>query len=95
MVEEVLLQVVSSPIKFGGRARVNDKTLDEANIKEETLVVVSSEKKDVLVTIYSDMLIEEGLIKLRGEDMRKLGVKDDAKVTMKEHSSLLKKQTLG
>ncbi len=94
MVDEIELSVVSSPIKFGGRARVNEKTLDETRIDEGSLVVISSDKRDILLTIYSDLLIDEGLVKLREDDMRKLGVKEGAVIKMKKHSSLLKNKPL-
>ncbi len=94
MVDEIKLRVVSSPIKFGGRARINEKTLGETGIDEGSLVVISSDKKDILVSIYSDMLIDEGLVKLREEDMRKLNVKEGGEVNMKEHSRLLKNKPL-
>ena len=94
MNEEITLRVVSSPIKFGGRARINEKTLSDTGMEDGTLVVISSERRDILVSVFSDGLIEEGFISLREEDLRKLGVKEGAKVTMREHSRLLKKKTL-
>ena len=83
------LEVQESPVQFGGRARVNKNTLDSKNLQEGASIVISSESKDILVNIYSDNLIKDGMIKLRGEDRKKLNVKEGDKVYIKEHQTLL------
>lgn len=94
MQKKVTLQTEESPIAFGGRARINKSVLEQLNVEEGNLVVVSSEDKDILVSIYSDEMIDEGKIKLRKNDLKKLKVDEDKYVEIKEHQSYLQKSFL-
>lgn len=89
MSNHLTLKVEESPVKSGGRSRVSRQTLQELNLGEGELVVLSSNKKDILVTLYCDNLIRNGQIKIRQQDLRKLGVKEGDEVKLKQHQSLL------
>ncbi len=90
MQEEGLLDVEKSPIKFGGRARVSKNTLNELGIDNGDQVVVSSESKDILVTIFSDDLLDDRVIRLREDDRKKLDVEEGQTVKIARHKKLLK-----
>ena len=85
------MTVQRSPVKFGGRARTSKDILNELDITEGDLILIRSEKKDVLVSLYYDDIMENGKIKLREEDLKKLGVDEGDLVTIKKHHSLLNK----
>lgn len=89
MKSDINLRVEESPVKSGGRSRINQKTLEKLNIAEGESVVLRSNHKDILVTIYSDDLIEEGGIKVRQQDLKKLSVKEGDEIKIKKHQSLL------
>lgn len=91
MAEGKTLDVKESPIQFGGRARVNSNVLDDLDINEGDQVVLSSKSADVLVSIYSDNLLEEGIIKLRGKDRKKLAIQEGDEIEVRKHKSLLNK----
>lgn len=83
------LIVEKSPIKSGGRARVNIEILKELKIDTGQQVVISSEKKDILVKVYGDTLMDKGKIRLRILDLKKLDVERGDEVTIREHEKLL------
>jgi len=85
------LEVENSPIESGGRARVNEEIMKEAELEDGQMIVVSSENKDILVSAYSDYMIEREKISLRVNDRKKLGVQEGDKVTVREHKKLLQK----
>ncbi len=89
MSNNLTLKVEESPVKSGGRSRVSQDTLKKMSLAEGELVVLSSNNKDILVTLYCDNLIGNGKIKIRHQDLKKLGVKDGDEVTIKQHQSLL------
>ncbi|MFW5945546.1 MAG: hypothetical protein ACOCSJ_01710 [Candidatus Natronoplasma sp.] len=91
MTEAERLVVEKSPVEAGGRARVNSAILDELEITRGDLTVVSSDKKDILVTVFGDDLVDEGRIRLRVNDMDKLGVEEDEEVSVKKHKKFLTK----
>jgi len=91
MTEAEKLVVEKSPIESGGRARVNNEFLDKLEISSGDLVVISSDKKDILVNIFGDDLVEEGKIILRVLDVEKLGVTEEDEVSVKKHQKLLTK----
>jgi len=86
-----MLVVEKSPIESGGRARVNSTILEKLGVSSGDLVVVSSDKKDILITIFGDDLIDEGKIRLREFDVEKLAVVEDEEVSVKKHKTLLTK----
>lgn len=89
MTNDLTLRVEESPVKSGGRSRINRKTLEKLNITEGESVVLRSNHKDILVTIFSDNLIDEGEIKIRQQDLKKLSVKEGDEIKIKKHQSLL------
>ncbi len=85
------LFVEESPIRSGGRVRVNAEVLKRLEVETEDLIVVSSDKKDILVKIYGDDLIDEDKIRIRISDREKLGVEEDEEVSVRKHQKLLTK----
>ena len=90
MTEDKTLTVDCSPVKVGGRARINSKIKDKFNMKEGELGVVSSEVKDILVSVYSDKFVNEGDIILRKDDIKKLNVTKGETVRLRKHESTIK-----
>ncbi len=88
------LNVEESPVTMGGRARINKNNLAKLGIKEGSLVVLSSEEKDILVNIYSDQLVDEGSVVIRKEDMKKLITAEGCSVKVRPHSKVLKSKPL-
>jgi len=91
MTEAERLAVEKSPVESGGRARVNNEFLDKLEINNGDLVVISSDKKDILVTVFGDDLVDEGKIRLRVLDVDKLGVTEEDEVSVKKHTKFLTK----
>ena len=89
MTEIDTLFVEESPIRSGGRVRVNIEVLKRLEVKTGDLVVISSDKRDILVKIYGDDLIDEDKIKIRVSDVKKLGVEESEEVTVRKHQKLL------
>ncbi len=94
MLDNLTLQAKESPVKFRGRARINQKNLDDIGISEGSLAVLSSNEKDILINIFSDELVDEKNIIIRGEDMRKLGISEGGSVKIRVHSRILKPKAL-
>ncbi len=91
MTEDDVLIVEVSPVRSTGRARVNSKVLKKLDISNGELVVVSTEKNDILVSIFGDELVEESNIKLRILDVEKLRTEEGKEVKIRKHQKLLKK----
>jgi len=91
MTKRLTLRVEESPVESGGRVRVNKGDIKDHDIQEGDLIVVSSEKKDILVSIYTDEMIEEGRISIRVEDRKKLKVGEGDEVEIRKHEKLLNK----
>ncbi|MFP3871745.1 MAG: hypothetical protein ACLFVL_02570 [Candidatus Aenigmatarchaeota archaeon] len=91
MTEQLRLEVENSPIEAGGRVRIDKDTLEELNVVEGELIVVSSKNKDILVSVYSDEMMEKGKISIRVKDRKKLEVEEGDGVDVREHKNLLHK----
>ncbi|MGM0406226.1 MAG: hypothetical protein ACQEQM_08820 [Thermoplasmatota archaeon] len=91
MVKEKVLAVDISPVKVGGRARVNSKTIIDLDLEEGDLAIVSSESKDILVSTFSDKFVNDGEIMLREQDIEKLNVSKGDNVSLRKHQSILTK----
>ncbi len=85
------LTVEPSVISIGGSARVQKSALQGLGIDDGGLAVIRSEKKDVLLNVFPDGMLDDGIIKLRKVDMDKLSVQEGDKVKMMAHESILKK----
>lgn len=83
------LLVEKSPIKAGGRARINQEIFEKLEVETGDNVVVSSDDKDILVRIYGDDIVEKDKIILRSRDVEKLGVEEKEEVTIRKHKKLL------
>ncbi|MBS3816100.1 MAG: hypothetical protein KGY76_00875 [Candidatus Thermoplasmatota archaeon] len=91
MKEEITLKVKKSPVESGGRVRVNNSIIEDLDMEDGDLIVVSSKNKDVLVSAYSDEMIEEDNISIRVKDRKKLGVEEEDEVEVRKHEKLLNK----
>ncbi len=91
MTNGLILIVTESRVKSGGRVRVNDEDVEDQEINDGELIVVSSEKKDILVSIYTDDMIKKGRISIRGHDRKKLKVEEGDEVDIRKHEKLLNK----
>ncbi len=91
---ELKLEAEQGSVRIGGRARVNPEDLDRIGITEGDLAVLSSDHKDILVNIFSDIFVERGKIIIREDDMKKLKVGDGGTVELTEHESLLNQNFL-
>ncbi len=91
MTKEKVLTVDRSPVKVGGRARVNPNTIEELNLDEGELAIVSSKTKDILVSAFSDNFVDDGGIMLREQDINKLNISKGDKVNLRKHESILTK----
>lgn len=91
MTQDDILVVETSPVRSTGRARVNSEVLDKLDISSGELAVVSTDKKDILLSLFGDNLIEEGKIKLRILDAEKLGTEEGEEIKIRKHQKLLKK----
>ena len=92
------LKVAKSVIKVDGTCRVHDSVLPDLGMEEKDQLTIHFEDEAVLCTLYADDLVPKGTIKLRGEDMKRLGVSEGHKVLvgsrddMKRHVKELKEQ---
>lgn len=78
-------------VKIGGSARVHTKSMSALGIRDGELAVIRSDKRDILVNLFSDTMVEEGCIKLREGDMEKLSVVSGAVINVMGHEGLLKR----
>lgn len=91
MTQEKILTVENSPVKVGGRARVSFSTVKDLDLEEGDLAIVSSESKDILVSTFCDKFVEDNVIVLREQDIKKLNVSKRDNVTLRKHQSILTK----
>ncbi|MFO7991790.1 MAG: hypothetical protein R6U61_05805 [Thermoplasmata archaeon] len=91
---ELTLEAEQGSIRINGRARINPEDLDRLGISEGELAVLSSDYKDILVSIFSDIFVEKGKIIIREDDMKKLKVGGGDTVELTEHQSLLNQNFL-
>jgi formylmethanofuran dehydrogenase subunit D len=88
-VTKIELEVKESPIEGkDGVARISDDILTKLQAEEGHSVVVASESKELLITIYADQMIETNKISLRPGDRKKLGVAGGDKVFLSPHKTV-------
>jgi formylmethanofuran dehydrogenase subunit D len=85
---ELRIQQRAFPSK--GRARIHESLLGKLDLKEGDEVELSTEKtgKPVVVTVFADLLVEEGYIRLSTEDIAKLGTAPGTMVKVKKRPPL-------
>ena len=78
---ETRLKVKMSPIRFKGSVRVHHSVLEEIGCSVKDQVVIISDKKKILRTLFADDHVEEDSIKLRAHAMssRYRGIDSDPK----------------
>lgn len=74
------LKVAKSVIKVDGTCRVHDVVLPSLELDEKDQMAILHEDELILCTVFADDLVTKGSIKLRGEDMKRLGVNEGTKV---------------
>ncbi len=85
------LEVKESKINRGGRTRICPKAFSEVETDTGKKVVVSSEEEDILLTAFTDDLVEEGAIYLRKKDMSRLDVNLGDTVSVSSYTSVSEK----
>lgn len=91
MAKSKTLEVQVSPVKTGGRVRINPDIKSDLDLEEGGLAIVSSETKDILVSTFYDEYVDEGKIILREGDRKKLNITEGESVGLRKHQSLLNK----
>jgi len=76
-----------------GRVRLHESKLTELGIAEGDHVDLVNEagKKTVTVTVIADRMVGEGEVRVSGEDLKALGLKEGAEVTVKRTPPLKEK----
>jgi formylmethanofuran dehydrogenase subunit D len=88
-VTKIELEVKESPIEGkDGVARISDDVLAKIGAEEGHSIVVASESKELLITIYADQMIEPNKISLRPGDRKKLSVAGGDKVFLTPHKTV-------
>ncbi|NLV28249.1 MAG: hypothetical protein GXY48_14010 [Methanomicrobiales archaeon] len=79
--EEATLQAVKRAMPGHGRARIHQKLLSLLAIEEQAEVEVSTKAGATLtLTVFADELVEDGTIRISGEDLKKLKIPDGGEV---------------
>lgn len=73
--ESIKLIVKKSTIPGGGIARIHEKYLSNLSIQSGENVVVTFKDKSIIIKVFSDSLIGNRDIRLRENDIKKLGVR--------------------
>ena len=90
------LTVKKSPIKVDGTCRVPETVLPLIDVEEKGQLAIHFREKSILCTMFADHMISDGHIKLRSEDMERIGAKEGDSVVvasrkdMKEYEKVLK-----
>jgi len=82
------LTVKKSAVKGEGIARIHESVLGSLTIQSGENVVVSSNTKSILVTVFGDTLIGKNDVRLRENDMKKLGVKKGDYINVKNYRKI-------
>ncbi len=82
--EEATLQAVKRAMPGHGRARIHEKLLSFLSIEDQSEVEVSTDAGATLtLTVFADELVDEGTIRISGEDLKKLNIPDGGVVHVK------------
>ena len=90
------LTVRKSHIKVDGTCRVPESVLPLVDVEEKGHLAIHFGGESIMCTMFADHMMTEGHIKLRSEDMEKLGAKEGDSVViasrkdMKEYEKTLK-----
>ena len=79
--KEATLQAVKRAMPGHGRARIHEKVLSFLGVDDQSEVEIRTDEGATLtLTIFSDAVVEEGTIRISGEDLKKLNIPDGGKV---------------
>lgn len=82
--EEATLQAVKRAMPGHGRARIHEKLLSVLGIEDqEEVEVISDAGKTLTLNVFSDDMVEEGMIRVSETDLQKLGIPDGGKVIVR------------
>lgn len=85
-------KVKKSIIGHAGRARISQEGLDKLGIRESgDLVVLEAGSRTVLVELYADVLVEEGYIRIRGCDLKRLDALEHDSINVHPYKPITKK----
>lgn len=87
----VQLKIKKSVIGKGGRARIAEPSFEEIGVEEGDLVVIESDDRTVLVEAYSDIIVEDGYIRVRYTDMERLEVLEEDTISVYPYKPISKK----
>lgn len=85
------LKVEESKINRGGRTRVCPEAFAELETDTGKKIVVSSGEESILLTAFTDDLVEENTIYLREKDMSRLNVVPGDTVSVSSYQSVPEK----
>ncbi len=86
------LQIRSSIIGRPGRARISEECFSELEIGGQgDLIIVERETKTVLLEAYSDILVEDGYIRVRWNDLNRLAAVEHDTVHIYPYKPLTRK----
>ncbi len=86
------LKIKKSIIGQPGRARISEHMFDELGLKEHgDLLVVERNSRTILVEAYADILVEEGYIRVRWNDLNKLDALEEDTVNICPYKPITRK----
>ncbi len=80
--KRISLRVKKSRISQGGRTRICRSAFKNLSLSQGDKVVIYFKRNTIIVTGYSDSLVEEGFIYLRQNDLRRLGAREGEQVVL-------------
>ncbi len=87
-----VLKIKKSIIGQPGRARISEKSFHELELGERgDLLILERDSRTVLVEAYADILVEEGYIRVRWNDLNKLDALEEDTVSVYPYKPITKK----
>ncbi len=82
------VRVKRSAIGKSGRVRICKSAFEEASLSSGDLVIIEYGSKTILVEGYTDVLVEDGYVRLRWNDLKRLGVLEEDEVALQPYQPL-------
>ncbi len=83
--DEVRLKIRKRAVPGRGRARLHTSMLSELGVQEESKLEIVNEvqNKSITVTLFADLMVEEGYIRLGADDLDALGMNEEDTVVIR------------
>ena len=83
--DEVRLKIRKRAVPGRGRARLHTSMLSELGVLEESKLEIVNEvqNKSITVTLFADLMVEEGYIRLGADDLDALGMNEEDTVIIR------------